>query len=161
MKTLFNGVCTALITPFVDGKIDYKSLKRLIKKQIKEGVDAICILGTTGESSTIDIKEREKIIKFCKQEINNKCKLLVGTGSNNYKHAYRYTCMAKRLKVDGVLVVTPYYNKTTQVGIFEYYKKLSEIGIPIIIYNVPYSNPASLSASLAHLINCCVRGEAG
>ncbi len=137
MKKIFEGVCTALVTPFENNKIDYKSLQRLIEKQITDGACAICLLGTTGESCCIENHEREKIIKFSKKIINGRCKLIVGTGSNNFVKAYKYTKMAKSLGADGALVVTPYYNKTSKKGLVEYYKKLATIGLPIIVYNVP------------------------
>ena len=124
MKRIFDGVCTAIVTPFKNNKVDYDGFKILINKQIDDGVSAICVLGTTGESSTITIKEREKIIKFCKGVINNRCKLIVGTGSNNFETAYQYTQMAKQMGADGALIVTPYYNKTSQEGLITYYQKL-------------------------------------
>ena len=137
MKGIFEGVCVALVTPFINNKIDFDALKILIEKNINEGVDAICILGTTGEASTISYKEREKIIAVTKKQIAQRVKLIVGCGSNNFEVAKNYILQAKKYNVDGALVVTPYYNKTTQKGIVIFYKKLCELGLPIIAYNVP------------------------
>ncbi len=137
MRKVFEGVGTALVTPFIDGRIDFVSLKNMIENQIECGVSAIVILATTGEGSTIDDKEREEIIIFSKNVIKSRVKLIVGAGDNNSKNAVRKVLQAKFLGADAVLVVTPYYNKTTQQGIIDYYTMLSEIEIPIIIYNVP------------------------
>ena len=135
---IFKGVCTALVTPFNKNKsIDYVALKKLIIHQQNCGVGAILILGTTGESSTITYEEREKLIKFAKQNIVG-CKLIVGTGTNNLQTTIKYTQQAKRLGADAVLIVTPYYNKCTQNGLVEYYKQIElEAKMPYIVYNVP------------------------
>jgi len=137
MRSLFEGVGVAIITPFKEGKIDYSAFKNLIKKNIYEGAKAIIVLGTTGESSTITEEERGMLIAYAKRVIAGRVKLIVGTGSNDFKKAYKNTLLAKELGVDGELVVTPYYNKTTQAGLIEYYTRLCEIGLPIIMYNVP------------------------
>ena len=137
MKKLFEGVGIAIVTPFKYGKVDYASLKRLIEKGIKEGATAIIVLGTTGEGSTVTTKERAEILQFCRQIIPPKVKMIVGTGNNNFSLAMQNTMMAKKAGADGALVVTPYYNKTTQRGLVEYYKRLASLKIPIIMYNVP------------------------
>lgn len=137
MRKLFEGTAVAVVTPFKGGKVDFFALEKLIEKDICEGAKAIVVLGTTGESVTITSSEREKIIKFAKRVIGNRCKLLVGTGSNDFEKAYQNTVMAKKLGADGALVVTPYYNKTTQDGLIHTYEKLCEIGLPIVMYNVP------------------------
>ena len=138
-KELFNGLCTALVTPFLDnGKVDYQSFQLLIKRQLEAKVDAILILGTTGEGSTIEYKERTKLIKLARKLVTPPTKLLVGTGCNDTAHALKYTLQAQKLKVDGVLIATPYYNKCSQNGAFEHYKFIAEnSNIPIILYNVP------------------------
>jgi len=137
MKSIFNGTGVAIVTPFYNNKIDYSSLKNLINQTINNGADAIILLGTTGEASTISFTERKNLINFCKQQISNRVKLIVGVGNNNMKTCLKNMQQAKILAVDGVLAVTPYYNKTTQHGLIEYYKQLSNFKIPIIIYNVP------------------------
>ncbi len=137
MKCLFEGTGVAIVTPFKNGRVDYFSFKRLIQEDINKGAKAIIVLGTTGEGVTITTDERSEIIQFAKNVIAGKAKLIVGTGHNNFNTCVNNTQMAKRLGADGVLVVTPYYNKTTQRGLVEYYQRLAEIGIPIIMYNVP------------------------
>ncbi len=136
---IFKGVCTALVTPFTKNKkIDYLALEKLIKYQLDGGVDAILILGTTGESSTILFSEREQIIKLAKQIINKKCKLIVGTGCNDTLKTIEFTNQAEILGADACLIVTPYYNKCTQNGIYNHYKTISQkTNIPYIVYNVP------------------------
>lgn len=135
---MFSGVITALVTPFDKNKnIDYISLKKLLDYQIKNNIKNILILGTTGECSTIDYKERESLIKFVKSNIPKRCKLIVGTGSNDMSKAILYTQQAKRLGANACLVVTPYYNKCTQDGIVKFYQNISKQDIPFIVYNVP------------------------
>ena len=137
MKKLFDGVGVAIVTPFLNGKIDFDSLGQLLDRCIHNGADAIIALGTTGEGSTVDMSERKKIIEFCKTRIARRAKLIIGTGNNNFKSALKFTKMAKNLGADGALVVTPYYNKTTQDGLIKYYDLLSKLQFPIIMYNVP------------------------
>ena len=145
MKCLFEGTGVAIVTPFSAGKIDFDAFEKLIERAIAGGVKAIIVLGTTGEGATVKLKEREKIIKFSARVIAGRVKLIVGTGHNDFSTAYRNTLEAKRLGADGALIVTPYYNKTTQEGLIEYYARLSEIGLPIIMYNVPSRTGLSIS----------------
>ena len=137
MKKLFEGVGVALVTPFKGGEIDFFSMHKLLTKCLNENAQAIVSLATTGEGTTISQTERKQIITFCKSVIKGKAKLIVGTGNNNFETCYHNTIEAKVLGADGALVVTPYYNKTTQKGLVEYYQKLSQIEFPIIMYNVP------------------------
>lgn len=137
MKQIFEGTGVALVTPFKGGEIDYIATKKLIERDIMLGVKAFIILATTGEGSTITDKEREKFIKFCMKVNAGRAKIIVGTGNNNFAKCLSLTKDAKRLGADGVLVVTPYYNKTTQNGLVEFYRRLGEVEIPIIMYNVP------------------------
>ncbi len=136
---MFKGTGTALITPFnEDLTIDYSSLKKLTKYQIDGGVDALIVLGTTGESPVIDEEERKKIIITVQEVVNRKIPIIVGTGTNNTLHVVELNKMAEELKVDGLLIVNPYYNKGTQKSITEHYKYISErTNLPIILYNVP------------------------
>jgi len=136
---LFKGVGTALITPFKkDGSIDYETLKKLIDFQIENNVDAIIIAGTTGETSTLTKKEHMNLIKECVKHVNGRIPVIAGTGSNCTKTAINNSKEAEKLGADGLLIVTPYYNKTTQKGLINHYKKISEqVNIPIILYNVP------------------------
>lgn len=137
MKSIFEGIGVAIVTPVLNDKIDYDSMSKLIDNCIENGASAIVVLGTTGEGVSVSKQEREKIIKFCKEKIDGRAKLIVGTGNNNFKTCYLNTIMAKELGADGALVVSPYYNKTTQQGLIEYYNQLSQIGLPLILYNVP------------------------
>lgn len=130
--------CTALATPFnKKNEIDYSSLKKMIEFQIANQIDAILILGTTGESPTILPNERKQIIQFCVQQIHGRCILLVGTGCNSTLQAVKNTKQAKKLGADGAVVVSPYYNKCTQLGLIEHYKEINKVKFPFIVYNVP------------------------
>ena len=136
---IFEGSGVALVTPFNDkNEIDFFTLKRLIEFQISNGTKAIIILGTTGESSTISMKEREKIIKFCVFVVSKAVPVIVGCGSNSTETAKNLTLQAKRLGADGALIVTPYYNKCNQNGLISHYKAIASFAkFPIILYNVP------------------------
>ena len=138
MKTLFKGTCTALITPFTEDGIDYDALGRLIDYQLDNQIEAIVVLGTTGEAATVTEEEYKDVAKFALKKIKGKAKYILGTGSNCTKKAVEKTAFAKELGADGVLVVTPYYNKCTQNGLIQYYKTISDaVDIPILCYNVP------------------------
>lgn len=148
-RGLFNGVCTALITPFKDGKIDYVSLKKLIEFQIENGVDALLINGTTGESATLTEQEKREIIDFSVREVNGRVPLIAGTGSNDTKKAVELSQYACEVGADGVLVVTPYYNKASAQGLIEHYEKIAnEVDVPLIIYNVPSRTGVNIPISV-------------
>ena len=136
---IFEGSAVALVTPFdKSGNVDYFSLKNLIEFQIANGTKAIVILGTTGESPTITSEERTKIIKFCVYQIAKRTILIVGTGSNSTVTTIKQTKEAEVLGADAVLIVSPYYNKPNQQGLYFHYKKIAQNSIiPIILYNVP------------------------
>jgi len=132
------GSIVALITPFKDGKLDETSFRNLIKWHIESGTHGILILGTTGEAATMDKDERKRAMEIALEEAKGKVPLIVGTGTNNTQKALEYTKMAEEMGFDAALVVTPYYNKPTQKGLYEHYKFLSEkTNIPMLIYNVP------------------------
>lgn len=136
--SLFKGSGVALVTPFYDGKIDYESMKNLIEYQINNGTDAIIICGTTGEAATLSYDEQIECIKKCVEYVNGRVKVIAGTGSNCTKSAVMLSKIAESLGVDGLLVVTPYYNKATQEGLKTHYKMINDnVSIPIIMYNVP------------------------
>ncbi|NCB48451.1 MAG: 4-hydroxy-tetrahydrodipicolinate synthase [Clostridia bacterium] len=139
MKNIvFNGSCTAIITPFKNGEVDFDSFRKLIAHQIENGTDAIAVLGTTGEPATLSEDEREKIIVFAKSSIAGRAKLIVGTGANCTRKAVENSQNAERLGADALLIVTPYYNKCTQNGLILHYTEISKsVNIPIIVYNVP------------------------
>lgn len=137
-KHIFAGVGTAIITPFANGKLDLIAFEKLLEKQIIAGIEAIVVLGTTGEPCTISNKEREIIIKVAINHCKNKCKVIVGCGSNNTELAKKYYKQAEALGADGALIVSPYYNKCTQDGIIQHYSAIAKCGnLPIIVYNVP------------------------
>ncbi|MBQ7907322.1 MAG: 4-hydroxy-tetrahydrodipicolinate synthase [Clostridia bacterium] len=143
---MFKGSACAIVTPFKNGEIDYGALDGLINFQISNGTDAIVLLGTTGEASTVNEDEREKVIPFAKERTRGKVPLIVGTGTNSTEVSVRYTKMAERLGADGCLVVTPYYNKATEQGLISHYKNVAgSVDIPIILYNVPTRTGVSIS----------------
>ncbi|MCW9095314.1 MAG: 4-hydroxy-tetrahydrodipicolinate synthase [Ignavibacteriaceae bacterium] len=136
---MFKGVGTALITPFKqDQTVDLDSLKKIVQQQLNGSVDAMIVLGTTGESPVINYDERRKIISLVVEEVKGKIPVIVGTGTNDTKKVIENNQQAKDLKADGVLIVNPYYNKGTQESLVEHYKAISEKSLlPIILYNVP------------------------
>ena len=137
-KTIFKGTCTAAITPFTKDGIDYPALERQIEFQIQNQIDALCILGTTGEAPTISDQEYDRVAKFSYDKIAGRTKFILGTGSNCTKKAIEKSQLAQKVGADGLLVVTPYYNKCTQKGLVKYYNDVCDnIDIPVLCYNVP------------------------
>lgn len=139
-KTIFEGAATALYTPFdpTDKSVDYGAFSRLINRQLSAKVNALVVLGTTGESATVTDEERCEIIEFCAKEVNGRIPLIVGTGSNCTTTAVKYSQEAKDSGADGLLVVTPYYNKCNDEGLYEHYSVIAKsTSLPIIVYNVP------------------------
>ncbi len=138
-KKLFEGIATALITPFDnDGKIDFVGLQKLIELQIEGGVSAIVIAGTTGEGSTLSFDEFSRLIAKSNEYIGHRVPLIAGTGSNDTAKAVKLSLEAEKRGADGLLIVTPYYNKTTQDGLIRHYYSIADrVNIPIILYNVP------------------------
>lgn len=136
---MFKGLGTAMITPFdADGAVDYSALEIIVDGQLKGNVDALFVCGTTGEPPTMNAAEREKVIKSVIDQVNGKIPVFVGTGSNDCAHAVELSKHAQEMGADGVLAVTPYYNKCTQDGLYLYYKAINDaIDIPIVAYNVP------------------------
>ncbi|WP_066504314.1 4-hydroxy-tetrahydrodipicolinate synthase [Abyssisolibacter fermentans] len=136
--SLFTGSGVAIVTPFKNSKINYNKLGELIDMHINKKTDAIIICGTTGEASTMTNEEQMNAIKFAVEKTNKRIPVIAGTGSNNTKHAIEMSRYAESVGVDGLLVVTPYYNKTTQKGLIAHYTAIADaVNIPIIIYNVP------------------------
>ena len=132
------GVMTALVTPFKNGSIDYGSYERLIEWQIASGVKGLLFLGTTGEAPSISIEEREEIIRFAVEKVRKRVPVVVGTGTNSTEKTIHMTKQAGELGADCALVVTPYYNKPVQEGLYQHYAAIAKsTSIPIIIYNVP------------------------
>ncbi len=136
---IFKGSSVAIITPFdKKGQVNYGKCEELVEFQIKNGTKAIIVLGTTGEASTLEMEEKEKIISTAVKKVNKRVPVIAGTGSNNTKKAIELSKKAESLGADALLVITPYYNKTTQDGIYAHFKAVAEkVHIPIIVYNVP------------------------
>lgn len=136
---IFQGAGVALVTPFrEDESVDYEALEALLEMQIAGHTDAIIVCGTTGEPSTMTEKERISVIRFVVEKVDKRVPVIAGTGGNNTKVAVEMSKTAESLGADGLLVVTPYYNKTTQEGLFLHYKAIADaVNIPIIMYNVP------------------------
>jgi 4-hydroxy-tetrahydrodipicolinate synthase len=135
---MFTGMYTAIITPFRDGRIDEEALRRIIEEQIAAGVDGLVPCGTTGESATLTHEEHERVIKIVVELAKKRVKVIAGTGSNNTVEAVRLTKAAKRDGADGALLISPYYNKPTQEGLFRHYETVArEADFPIIMYNIP------------------------
>ncbi len=137
-KPIFRGVGTALITPFRDGRVDYDAFAKIIEAQISGGVAALVIAGTTGESATLSDREKLDTIAFAVKTAAGRVPIIAGTGSNNTAHSIELSRAAMEVGADALLVVTPYYNKTSQQGLVTMYKTIADsVEIPIIIYNVP------------------------
>ena len=145
-KPLFTGLCTALVTPFLDDKVNYPMLEILIRRQMDAGADAIVLTGTTGESPTLTTEEKLEIFRQGVRIAEGKCKIIAGTGSNCTAKAVELSARAAELGADGLLVVTPYYNKATQSGLLKYYETITRAaGIPVIAYNVPSRTGVDIS----------------
>lgn len=137
-KVVFKGCATALVTPFTNDGINFEELRKLIEFQILEGIDALVICGTTGESSTMSLAEKKSVIDFSVKVANGRVPIIAGTGGNNTADAVAMSKYAESVGADGLLLVTPYYNKTTQKGLIAHFSKIAEsVNIPIILYNVP------------------------
>jgi len=135
---MFKGSNVALVTPFKDGKLDDASYIKLIHFHIKNGTNGLVPAGTTGESPTLSHEEHERVIELCVKESNGKLPVIAGTGSNSTEEAISLTSHAESIGANGALIVTPYYNKPTQEGLYQHYKAINDkCGIPIIIYNIP------------------------
>lgn len=137
-KVLFRGCGTAIATPFTEDNINLTEFAKLVEYQINEGIDAIIVCGTTGESSTMTLEEKKTLIKFSVELIDRRVPLIVGAGSNNTATSIEMSQYAESVGADGLLLVTPYYNKTTQEGLIYHYNSIAnKTTLPIILYNVP------------------------
>ena len=135
---IFKGVATALITPMTESGVDYDSLARLLDWQLEQGINALVIAGTTGEGSTLTDSEHEKVIEFSVKRVAGKCPIVAATGSNDTSYAIKLTKFACDAGADGILAVTPYYNKATQNGLVKMYTAIADASTkPLILYNVP------------------------
>lgn len=135
---MFKGSIVAIITPFNNGAVDEEKLRELVEFQIANGTDAIVPCGTTGESSTLSYQEHDRVIEIVVEQVNKRVPVIAGTGSNSTHEAIEITRHAKELGADGALLVTPYYNKPSQEGLFRHYKAVADaVALPQILYNVP------------------------
>ncbi len=137
-KPLFTGVCTAMVTPFLDGKVNYPMMEVLLQRQMDAGITAVVISGTTGEAPTLTDHEKLELFARSKAYVGDKCQIIAGTGSNSTEHAVWLSKQAQDCGVDGLLVVSPYYNKANAQGLFAHYLAVAHaVEVPVIIYNVP------------------------
>lgn len=137
-KTLFTGVCTALVTPFLNNQVNYPMLQQLLRRQMDAGIEAVVICGTTGEAPTLTDEEKLNLFRCAKNYVGDRMKIIAGTGSNNTEHTIALSMEAEQIGVDGLLIVSPYYNKATAEGLYAHYKTIAScVNLPIIIYNVP------------------------
>ena len=166
-QTIFQGVATALITPLTEKGVDYEALGKLIDWQIAEGINALVICGTTGESSTLTDEEHRQVLKYAAEKVNGRVPMIAGTGSNDVAYAIDLTKYACDLGYDAMLVVTPYYNKTTQRGLVAMFNAIADASTkPIILYNVPSRTgvgiePATYAALAKHPNICAIKEANG
>lgn len=155
---LFTGVCTALVTPFLDEKINFPMLQVLLRRQMDAGIGSVVLAGTTGESATLSDDEKLALFRHAKEFVGDKMQIIAGTGSNDTKHAIELSIAAQEAGADALLIVSPYYNKATPDGLVAHYRAISRaVDIPIILYNVPSRTgvdmPVSVYQQLAQLPN--------
>ena len=148
-KPFFTGACTALVTPFLGTQVNYPMLQQLINRQCDAGIEAIVICGTTGESPALTDPEKLELFRRAKEYAGSRCKIIAGTGCNATDHAVALSQAAESLGVDGLLVVSPYYNKATPSGLIAHYTAIaSSVGIPVIVYNVPSRTGVDIPVSV-------------
>ena len=157
-KPLFTGVCTALVTPFLDGKVNYPMMEMLLRRQLEAGVKAVVLAGTTGEAPTLSDEEKLELFRRCKEYVGSDMLIIAGTGSNSTEHTVYLSKEAEKAGVDALLVVSPYYNKATPDGLVAHYLSVAHaVRIPVIIYNVPSRTgvdiPVSVYKTLSRIPN--------
>ena len=150
---MFAGAYTALITPFgSDGSVDYGQLRELVEFQIAGGIDGLVPVGTTGESPTLDLEEHVEVIRVVVAAAAGRVKVLAGSGANSTAEALELTARARDVGIDGTLQVTPYYNKPTQAGLIRHFSAVAELGLPVVLYNVPGRSSCEIAvATIAEL----------
>ena len=137
-KPLFTGACTALVTPFLDGQVNYPMMEQLLRRQMDAGIEAVVVCGTTGEAPTLSDAEKLELFSRAKHYTGGVCKIIAGTGSNSTAHTVQLSTAAEKCGADALLVVTPYYNKASQDGLCAHYLAVAQsVQIPVIAYNVP------------------------
>lgn len=157
-KPLFTGVCTALVTPFLSGRVNYPMMEQLLARQIESGITTVVIAGTTGEAPTLTDSEKLELFLRAKEFAGDACMIIAGTGSNDTSHAVRLSTAAENCGADALLVVSPYYNKANNAGLIAHYTAIArQVTLPIIIYNVPSRTgldiPVSVYQSLSEIPN--------
>ena len=154
-EPVFTGACTAIVTPFdQSGAIDYGCFGRLIDQQLDHGVDAICVLGTTGECATLSLREHISAVNFCVKHVNHRVKVIAGAGSNDTSAAVYLSQHAQDSGADALLHVTPYYNKCSQEGLIRHYEYIADrTELPIILYNVPSRTGVSFTAETYRVLS--------
>lgn len=157
-QPLFTGACTALVTPFLSGEVNYPMLEQLLKRQIEAGIKAVVICGTTGESPTLSDGEKLELFQRAKEFVGNSCLIIAGTGSNSTEHSVALSAAAQEVGADALLLVSPYYNKATPDGLYAHYSAIaSSVHIPCILYNVPSRTgvdiPVSVYSRLSRIPN--------
>ena len=155
-KTSFRGSFTALVTPFKNGSLDEKAFRDLVDWQIGEGTNGLVPVGTTGESPTLSHEEHKRVVEWCVDQADGRVPVIAGAGSNSTAEAIELSQHAEEAGADAVLIVTPYYNKPTQEGLYQHYKAINDaIGIPIIIYNIPGRSVIDMSVdTMKRLFEC-------
>lgn len=157
-QPLFTGACTALVTPFLDGKVNYPMMEILLRRQMEAGIKAVVVCGTTGEASTLSDDEKLELFRRCKAYAGNACMIIVGTGSNSTEHAVYLSREAEKCGADALLAVSPYYNKATPDGLVAHYLSIAHaVKLPVIVYNVPSRTgvdiPVSVYKTLSRIPN--------
>ncbi len=165
-KPLFTGACTALVTPFLDDKINYPMMEQLLRRQLDAGIHAVVICGTTGEAPTLSDEEKLEMFRRAKSFVGDDCLIIAGTGTNCTSHAAALSLAAEQVGVDALLIVSPYYNKTTPEGLIAHYLTIAHtVSLPIILYNVPTRTtldiPVSVCQRLSPIPNIAGIKEAG
>lgn len=146
---LFTGVCTALVTPFLEDKVNYPMMEQLLRRQVDAGIRAVVMCGTTGEAPTLSDDEKIELFFRAKSYVGNDCLIIAGTGSNNTSHAAYLSLAAEGAGADALLVVSPYYNKATQEGLIAHYLTIAHtVSIPVIVYNVPSRTGVDIPVSV-------------
>lgn len=137
-KTFFTGACTALVTPFLDGNINYPMMEQLLRRQMDAGIKAVVICGTTGESPTLSDQEKLELFRRAKAYVGSDCIIIAGTGSNSTEHTLQLSMEAEKCGADALLLVSPYYNKANAEGLYIHYSAVAQaVDLPLILYNVP------------------------
>ena len=153
-KPLFTGVCTALVTPFLGNEVNYPMMEQLLRRQMDAGIEAVVICGTTGEAPTLSDDEKLNLFQCAKDYVGHRIKIIAGTGSNNTEHTIALSKEAQKVGVDGLLIVSPYYNKATPAGLVAHFDEIAKaIQIPIILYNVPGRTGVDIPVSVYRELN--------